>query len=123
MAKPTSVDEYCQGFSGTAAALLADLRTLSTTAAPDAVEAIRWGYPSIVHAGGTILYMFSAHKNHASIAFTPSTREAFTGDLADFETGKGSVKLPYDDPLPLDLLARMIKFRIDEYEEGDVKWM
>lgn len=110
------------GFSGTAAALLDDLRRLSAQAAPEAVEAMKWGHPALVHTEGVILYVFSAHKNHASIAFTPSTRQAFAEELTGHETGKGSVKLPYGAPLPTDLLRRMIEFRINEFQQGGVKW-
>ena len=70
-----------------------------------------------------ILFVFSAHKNHASIAVTPSTRGAFAAELADFETGKGSVKLPYGQALPTALLGRMMAFRLHEYEENGVTWM
>lgn len=123
MAKPSTVDEYCATFSGQAAARLDELRSLSRAAAPGAAEAVKWGHPAIVHAEGTILFAFSAHKNHANIAFTPSTREVFDEELAEYETGKGSIKLAYGEPIPADLLQRMIEFRINEFEQDGVKWM
>ncbi|WP_300343873.1 hypothetical protein [Nesterenkonia sp.] len=50
--------------------------------------------------------------------------EAFDDELTDFETGKGSVKLPYTlSQLPADLLTRMIRYRIAEHVDGGVKWM
>jgi uncharacterized protein YdhG (YjbR/CyaY superfamily) len=67
--------------------------------------------------------MISGHARHANIAFTPSTREAFDADLAGFETGKGTVKLPYGEPLPADLLRRMVAFRVREHEDDGVLWM
>ena len=56
-------------------------------------------------------------------AFTPSTRAAFDGELAGYDTGKGTVKLPYGEPAPADLLRRMIEFRVRAFERDGVKWM
>ncbi|MFD6492457.1 hypothetical protein [Streptomyces sp. NPDC060188] len=50
-------------------------------------------------------------------------REAFDAELDGFETGKGTVKLPHDTPVPTDLLHRMIAYRIREHEEAGVLWM
>lgn len=123
MTKPSTVDEYCAGFSGPARELLEQLRRLSRESAPGTAETLKWGHPAVVHSRGTILWVYSAHKNHANIVFTPSTREAFDDELTDFTTGKGSVKLPYGSPVPEQLLARMIAYRIEEFENDGVKWM
>lgn len=60
-------------------------------AASAAQEQLKRGDPSYVHADGVILFMFSGHTKHASLAFTPSTRAAFDDDLADYQTGKGTI--------------------------------
>jgi uncharacterized protein YdhG (YjbR/CyaY superfamily) len=67
--------------------------------------------------------MVNGYTKHANVVFTPSTRAAFTADLADFATGKGSVKLPYGRPVPGDLLRRMIAYRVREHEVEGVRWM
>lgn len=76
---------------------------------------------------GTILFRVSGHAGHAGVAFTPSTREGFDADLAGLATGKGTVKLPYGQPVPGDLLRRMITFRVRvrvrEHEDDGVPWM
>ena len=123
MGRPRTVDEYIEGFAGPARETLEQLRALAHEAVPQASEAIKWGYPAWVHPSGTILFMVSGHARHAGVAFTPSTREAFDADLADFATGKGTVKLPYDQPVPNDLLRRMIAFRVREHEADGVLWM
>lgn len=102
---------------------LVEIRALCRTAAPDAVEAIRWGHPAYLHTDGVILFMFSGHKAHASIALTPSTRQAFEVELSTHRTGKGTVAVPYESELPAALLRRMIEHRITEYEVDGVKWM
>jgi uncharacterized protein YdhG (YjbR/CyaY superfamily) len=123
MPRPASVDDYIDALPPVAREHLNELRTLSREAAPNANEAIKWGYPAYVHAKGVILFMFSGHKNHVSVAFTPSTRTAFDDELTRYETGKGTVSLPYGDPVPSDLLRRMIAYRIREFENDGVKWM
>jgi uncharacterized protein YdhG (YjbR/CyaY superfamily) len=123
MARPQTVDEYIDGFTGPGRELLEQLRALAHEAVPGASEAIKWGYPAWVHPSGTILFMVSGHARHASVAFTPSTREGFDAQLAGFATGKGTVKLPYGQPVPGDLLRRMIAFRVREHEDDGVLWM
>lgn len=121
--KPTTVDEYHAALEGPAAALMGQLRELVREELPQSTEALKWNAPATVHPSGTILLMMSAHRAHANVTFTPSTREAFAEELADFETGKGSVKLRYGLPLPADLLRAMIAHRLREYEQDGVTWM
>jgi uncharacterized protein YdhG (YjbR/CyaY superfamily) len=123
MGRPQTVDEYLEGFTGPGRELLEQLRALAHEAVPQASEAIKWGYPAWLHPSGTILFMVSGHARHASVAFTPSTREAFDADLVGLATGKGTVKLPYGEPVPVDLLRRMIAFRVHEHEDDGVLWM
>ena len=123
MSRAQTLDEYITGFTGPGRALLEQLRTLANEAVPDASEAIKWGHPAWLHPSGTILFMVSGHTKHANFAFTPSTREAFDTDLAEFTTGKGSVALPYAQPVPGDLLRRMIAFRVREHDRDGVLWM
>ena len=122
-ARPATIDEYIAGLDEPAASRIRELRALAREAVPEAEEAVKWGSPAFVHPRGTILFVCSAHRRHANITFTPSTREAFTEELAAFETGKGSVKLPYDLPVPTPLLRRMIAHRLREYEDDGVNWM
>jgi uncharacterized protein YdhG (YjbR/CyaY superfamily) len=121
--KPQTIDGYIDGFTGPGREILERLRALAREAVPEASEAIKWGHPAWVHPSGTILFMVSGHAKHASIAFTPSTRERFDADLDAFDTGKGTVKLPYGQPVPVDLLRRMIAFRVREHEDDGVLWM
>lgn len=123
MSKPTTVDDYIDSFPTPAREHLQALRALACSAAPEAAEELKWGDPAYSHEHGTILFIFSGHKAHANFVFTPSTREAFTSELTRFRTGKGSVQLPYDQHVPTDLLARMIEYRIREFEIDGVKWM
>jgi uncharacterized protein YdhG (YjbR/CyaY superfamily) len=119
--KSTTVDEYLDEFPGPAQALLRQLREISLAGVPRATEGLKWGSPA--YSLDTILFVFSGHKNHANFVFTPSTREAFARELTGFKTGKGSVQLPYTDPVPTELLGRMIQHRVNEWESEGVRWM
>ncbi|MDT0380422.1 DUF1801 domain-containing protein [Streptomyces sp. DSM 42041] len=122
MSEPGTIDAYLEGFTGQARALLEQLRALAREAVPEADEAVKWRHPAWVHPSGTILFMISGHAQHANVAFTPSTREAFAAELTGFGTGKGTVRLPYGDPVPSALLRRMIAYRVREHEDDGVLW-
>ena len=123
MFKPTTIDEYINTALPAGRTLLSELRKLSRDAVPDAVEQIKWGHPAYVHPDGVILFMFSGHKTHASLAFTPSTRAAFETELTGYRTGKGTIALPYNTTPPRPLLTKMIEFRVREHEHHGVNWM
>jgi uncharacterized protein YdhG (YjbR/CyaY superfamily) len=122
-AKPSTVDDYIGAFPEPARARLSELRTLLRSAAPAAVEELKWGSPAFCHSDGVILMVLSGHRAHTNVVFTPSTRAAFAAELTDLETGKGSVKIPYSSPVPADLLTRMVQYRIVEHEDDGVNWM
>lgn len=73
---------------------------------------------------GVILFVFSGHLDHCNVVFTPSTLEAFRGELEEvgLEHGKGAVKIPHAADLPRELLARMMTHRVREWEDGGVPW-
>lgn len=123
MSKPTSVEDYIDTFSPPARDVMLTLRGLARETALGTTEQLKWGNPAYLHRQGTILFVFSGHKAHANFVFTPSTREAFDRELAGFNTGKGSVQLPYSEPAPTQLLTRMVEYRIREFEIAGVKWM
>jgi uncharacterized protein YdhG (YjbR/CyaY superfamily) len=116
-----SVDEYIDSFPVAVQPRLRELRRISRAGAPHATEGLKWGSPA--YSLGTILFVFSGHQKHANFVFTPSTLAAFSGRLSGYKTGKGSVQLPYDAPVPTDVLTTMIAYRIREYEKDGVKWM
>ena len=121
MAGPTSVDEYLDSFDDAQRSRLGQLRELCRRYAPEATERLKWGSPA--YWTETILFVFSGHKHHMNLVFTPSTKEAFASELKGFDTGKGSIKIPYDTEIPTALLERMIAHRIREFEVDGVKWM
>ncbi len=99
-----------------------ELRNLVRAVLPDTNETLKWGSPAAVEKDGMILLVFSGHKQHMNFVVTPSTKHAFIDELSEYETGKGSVQLSYDKPLPVNLLKKMMTYRAKEYRENNVNW-
>ena len=119
--RAANIDEYIDAAPAEARKLLRELRALLRKAAPRATEAIKWGYP--VFEEHRILFAFGAFKTHLNLMPTPSAMKPFAKELAKFKTGKGSIQLSYDQPLPKALLRKIAAFRVRELREKDVKWM
>lgn len=120
--KPTTVDEYLNTFTGEQKAKLTQLHQIIRGVLPDCDEALKWGAPTMLDKDGMILIVFSGHKQHMNLVGTPSTKEALQKDLEGYETGKGSIQLSYDTPLPKELIEKMVKYRTDEYRKHGVRW-
>lgn len=120
--RPTTIDEYIQAAPPSGQPQLRRLHKLLKSVAPQAEEAIKWGTPFFVEP--RFLYAFSAHKAHTSFAPTAAAMEAFAEDLKSHQTTKGTLKIPYDQPLPEDLIRRMAQFCVDEVSarESDSFW-
>jgi uncharacterized protein YdhG (YjbR/CyaY superfamily) len=106
-----SIDEYIATFPEDIQARLDTMRATIKAAAPGAEERISYQMPTFV-LNGHLVY-FAAWKNH--IGFYPASGEAvaaFKDELAPYVTAKGSVKLPNDQPLPLELIARIVQYRV-----------
>ena len=116
-----AVDEYLLAFPAEAWKVLADLRQCLSAGAPNAAEVIKWGHPS--YEVEAILFAFAGFSKHANFYCTPSTISAFADELESFGSGKSSVKFPYGEPIPVDLLNEMIKYRVREYDEDGIGWM
>jgi uncharacterized protein YdhG (YjbR/CyaY superfamily) len=118
-AKLTSVtiDEYISHAPARARRTLEQMRVIVRAAAPDATEGISYGVAYFkLHGKG--LVSFGAAKNHCGFyAMSSATIEAHAAELTDYETSKGTVRFPFDEPLPEALITRMVKARIAENEE------
>jgi len=107
-----NIDEYIAGFPKETQQLLETMRATIKKAAPGAEEAISYAIPTFKLHGN--LVHFAAYKNH--IGFYPAPRgiEAFKKELAAYEGGKGTVQFPIDQPLPLTLISKIVKYRVKE---------
>jgi len=118
-AKPTSIDEYIAGFSAEIQAILQEIRATIKAAAPEAKEAIRYAIPTFILKGN--LVHFAAFKNHIGFYPAPTGAEAFKNELSVYKTGKGSVQFPLDQHMPLDLITRIVQFRVAEVSQKAAK--
>ena len=108
----TTIDEYIATFPAEVQKKLNELRAVIKASAPEATEKISYQMPTFYQNGNLI--HFAAFKNHIGIYPTPNGIEAFADELSKYEGGKGSKKFPLTEPLPLDLISRIVKFRITE---------
>ncbi|MBL7941222.1 MAG: DUF1801 domain-containing protein [Flavobacteriales bacterium] len=111
--KDERITAYIASFPATAQRYLKQLRKLIAENAPDAIETISYGMPAYKLNGKPLVY-FAGYVHHIGFYATPTGHAAFKKELAGYKTGKGSVQFPMDESLPTALIARMVKFRVDE---------
>ncbi len=110
--KPKNIDEYIAAFPEDIQVMLAELRATIQAAAPAAEEKISYQMPTFALNGN--LVHFAAFKNHIGLYPAPTGLEAFQEELSVYKTGKGSVQFPIDQPLPLDLIRKIVQYRVAE---------
>jgi uncharacterized protein YdhG (YjbR/CyaY superfamily) len=109
---PTTIDEYISGFPEEVQQILEKVRATIRKEAPEAEEAIRYQIPTF-RLNGNLVH-FAAFKNHIGFYPAPSGIEAFKDALSVYEGAKGSVKFPLGEPIPYDLIAEIVRFRVKE---------
>jgi uncharacterized protein YdhG (YjbR/CyaY superfamily) len=119
--KPLTIDEYIENAPVYAQEKLSTLRALLKELVPDAAEAIKWGTP--VFEEKRILFAFAGHKNHINFIPTHASLAPFEKELSKMVTGKDTIQLPYDKPLPVTLIRKIAKHRIRDVRENDARWM
>nr|WP_319266646.1 DUF1801 domain-containing protein [uncultured Draconibacterium sp.] len=113
MKKPATVDKYISAFSTDTQSKLVQIREIIQTNAPDAIESISYGMPAYKLNKKPLVY-FGGFEKHIGFYATPSGHEKFKNQLFTFKQGKGSVQFPINQALPLDLIAEIVKFRVEE---------
>ena len=106
----TTIDEYIAEFPPETQRVLGEMRALIRELAPEATETISYAIPTF-DLGGKHLVHFAGYEKHVGLYPAPSGMEAFKEDLKPYKTGKGSVQFPLDQPLPVDLIRRIVEFR------------
>ena len=107
-----SIDEYIASFPEDIQKILEEIRATIKAAAPDAEEKISYQMPTF-YLNGNLIH-FAAFKNHIGIYPTPSGTQAFKDEISMYQGAKGSIRLPIDEPMPLELISRIVKFRVTE---------
>ena len=108
----STIDGYIKLFPEPVRKKLNALRRLISRLAPDAQEKIAYQMPTFFLNGN--LVHFAAHTNHIGFYPTPSAILKFKRELSKYESSKGAVQFPMEEELPLDLISRIVKFRVEE---------
>jgi uncharacterized protein YdhG (YjbR/CyaY superfamily) len=110
--KPADIDEYIAGFPKETQKVLKLIRATIRKAAPKAEEAISYAIPAYKLDGEWLIY-FAGFKNHVSVYPAPRGKPEFRDELAQYKGGKGTVQFPLDKPIPVDLITRIVEYRIN----------
>jgi uncharacterized protein YdhG (YjbR/CyaY superfamily) len=106
------IDDYIDSFPEETRRLLEQMRSTIRKSAPQADEKISYQIPTYYYNGN--LVHFAAFKNHIGFFPTPGAIKAFEKELKPYKTSKGTIQFPLTDPLPLKLIERIVKFRVEE---------
>ena len=117
MTAPSTVDGYVATLPEARRAGLEAIRTAVNAAAPQATETIAYAMPALRSHGGQFLVSYAAYKRHYSL-FTASERviEGLGAVLTPYLSGRGTIRFPADQPIPTDLIARIVEIRFAENE-------
>ena len=104
-----NIDEYIAGFPEDVQKILQKIRTVIAKAAPDAKEAIKYAIPTFVQERN--LVHFAAYKSHIGVYPAP---RALPKNLAKYQTGKGTLQFPIDEPIPYEAIEKVVKLLVKE---------
>ena len=107
-----SVDEYFNSFPEDTRHILEQIRKTVQYAAPQATEVISYNMPAIKLNG--VLVYYAAYQDHIGFYPTASGIESFKKDFSEYKWSKGAVQFPIGRPMPLDLIAKIVRFRLQE---------
>jgi uncharacterized protein YdhG (YjbR/CyaY superfamily) len=110
--KPRNIDEFILNYPQDIQLLLEKMRSTIKEAAPGVQEKISYGIPTFILNGN--LVHFAPYKNHIGFYPSPSGIQAFQKELTRYKSSKGAIQFPIDEPLPLKLISRIVKFRVKE---------
>ncbi len=109
---PTTIDQYIADFPPDVQKILQKVRTTVRQAAPGAQETIKYRMPTFM-LNGNLVY-FAGFRDHIGFYPVPSGIAAFEKELARRKQGRGSVQFSLDQPIPYDLIRKIVKLRVKE---------
>ena len=114
-----NIDEYIADFPEETQALLREIRQTISMAAPEATEKISYAMPTFYLKGNVV--HFAGYKNHIGFYPASSGISNFQEEIAGYKSSKGAVQFPLDQPLPNDLITKIVQFRVKENLEKVTK--
>jgi uncharacterized protein YdhG (YjbR/CyaY superfamily) len=112
---PKDINQYIAAFPPAVRAKLRTIRGAIRKAAPQAKEAIKYRMPTFTQHGN--LVHFAAYQHHIGFYPAPRALEQFKEELSAYEGSKGAVRFPLDKPVPVGLIGRIVKFRVQQDRE------
>ncbi|SDQ09801.1 iron chaperone [Flagellimonas zhangzhouensis] len=109
----SEIDQYIAKFPEEVQEHLLKIRSLIKKLAPEALEVMAYGMPGYKTNGNPLVY-FAGYKNHIGFYATPSGHAEFQKELSNYKQGKGSVQFPLGQPIPYDLIQKIVEFRVKE---------
>lgn len=107
-----TIDEYIATFPRNVQDILQELRQTIQDSAPNAKEAISYQMPTFKLNGN--LVHFAAFKNHIGFYPTSSAISHLKKELSRYEVSKGTIRFPINEPIPFDLIRKIVKYRVKE---------
>jgi uncharacterized protein YdhG (YjbR/CyaY superfamily) len=106
------IDDFIARYPEAVQEILQKIRSIIKETAPGAQEAIKYGIPTFVFHGN--LVHFSAYQNHIGFYPAPTGIEQFKEELSPYLAGKGTIQFPLGQPIPYDLIRKIVEFRVNE---------
>ena len=110
--KYATVDEYIQSFPEPIKTKLEELRTAIKELVPEAQEKISYQMPSFFLNG--ILVWYGGFSRHVGFYPKASAIDAFKSELSEYKHAKGSIQFPIEQSLPIELIKKIVNFRVEE---------
>lgn len=110
---PANVDDYIAALPQDHATAVQELRDLVLSLVPGASETMAYNMPAVKVKGKTVLY-YAGAANHLGIYPMPKVIELLRDELAAYSTSKGTIRIPYSEPLPVDLIKKIVAIRLSE---------
>lgn len=111
--KPQNIDEYIAAQDEMVQVRLKEVRAVLLKAIPEAEERISWSMPTYWKRRNII--HFAASKKHLGIYPGDEAAEKFAEELSGLSVSKGTIRIPYDQPLPKELIERIAKWCFEKY--------
>lgn len=112
--KPATIDEYIATFPSETQQLLEQVRAAIKKTVPTAEEKISYAIPAFSLNGSNLVY-FAGYKNHIGMYPVPGGHKSFEKEFSKYKTsGKGAIQFPLNKPMPLELISKIVTFRIKE---------
>tara|TARA_R110002167_G_scaffold94258_32_gene251840 strand:+ start:1971 stop:2363 length:393 start_codon:yes stop_codon:yes gene_type:complete len=111
---PKDIDNYISGFPEAIQEKLNAIRRTIKLAVPEAQEVMSYGMPAYKYHG--MLVYFAAHQNHIGLYPYPSAMAKYEAELANYKTSKSTIQFPLNHDLPIDLIGKIVLFRVQENE-------